>query len=174
MKKLFNWILILAGLVGAFYFVGLIVPRNQKQGSYTTFDVRPDAVYAVVSDPLQWPDWHPDYISVRERPEENDKRRWEVTGKDGRMFVLWEDSTEEGARWLGTSELEGTRTSWRFDINGYAEGSRVKLSRTVDTRDTWLRAKRFLLFQDGASPLAVLNGLSEHLGETPKAVKDND
>jgi hypothetical protein len=173
-KKLFNWILILAGLVGAFYFVGLIVPRNQKLGSYTTLDVRPNALYEVVSDLKNWSEWHPDFLSVRERPEQDDKRCWEVTGKDGRVFPFVEEAVEEGLRWIGTSEFDGTKTTWRFDIHGYAEGSRVKLTRTIDTRDTWLRAKRFLLFEDGVSPLAVLNSLSEDLGETPRAVKDNN
>jgi hypothetical protein len=173
-KKLFNWILILGGLVGAFYFVGLIVPRQQRLGSYTTLDARPDALYALVSDPLNWPDWHPDFVSVRERPEVDDERRWEATGRDGRVFELREESVVEGTRWLASYELEGTKTTWRFDIKAYAEGSRMGLLRTEDTRDTWLRAKRFLLFQDGASPLAVLNSLSVHLGEPEKAVKDND
>lgn len=174
MKKLFNWILILGGLVGAFYFVGLIVPRQEKLGCYTTLDVRPDVLYALVADPLNWSAWHPDFTSVREGSDDKDARSWRVTGPDGRAFEFVEGAAEEGLRWLGSYEVDGTKVTWRFDINGYSDGSRVRLARTEDTRDTWLRAKRFLLFEGGASPLAVLNALSVHLGEPGNAIKDND
>ena len=174
MKKLFNWILILAGLVGAFYFVGLIVPRQQKLGSYTTLDARPIDLYTTIADPTTWDEWHPDFASVRELPEEDDQRRWQVSDPQGNSFVLEESMAEEGSRWQGTYERLGSRFTWRFDIAGYADGSRIGLSKTVDTRDTWLRAKRFLWFGEGSSALAVLNSLSVHLGEDPKAVKDND
>ncbi|MEQ1891686.1 MAG: hypothetical protein ABL998_04025 [Planctomycetota bacterium] len=174
MKKLFNRILILAGLVGAFYFVGLIVPRQQKLGSYTTLDARPIEVYATIADLSTWDDWHADFASVRELPEEDHERRWQITDPEGNQFVLEESVAEEGARWQGTYERLGSRFTWRFDLTGYADGSRVSLSKTVETRDTWLRAKRFLWFGEGASALAVLNSLSEHLGEAPQAIKDND
>jgi len=173
-KKLFNWILVLGALVGAFYFVGLIVPRQQRVGSYTTLDTVPIDLYATISDVTTWDNWHPDFSSVRELPEKNGDRQWQATDRKGRSFTLSESIAEEGLRWQGTYEIEGSRFTWRFDIAGYAQGSRVGVSKTVDTRDTWLRAKRFLWFGEGSTALAALNALSSHLGEDPRAIKDND
>jgi hypothetical protein len=43
----------------------------------------------------------------------------------------------------------------------------------VDTRDTWKRAKRFLLPTHDASAIALLNGLEEQMGESATAEEKN-
>lgn len=173
-KKLFNWILVLAAMVGAFYGVGVIVPRSQKLGSLTTTAANPMQLYEVVADPTTWSDWHPDFTSVTELEKKKDERRWRVIDVQGQIFELTESQADEGLRWQGSYERLGTRTTLRFEFTGFGSGARLRLVKTVDTRDPWLRAKRFLWFGDDSSSLTILNALQGFVGEAPAAVKDND
>lgn len=173
-KKFFNRILVLAAFVGAFYGVGVIVPRSQKLGSYTNLQATPREVYAQVYDVENWDRWHPDFADLRELDEVDGQRRWRVTDQEGRTFELVEGDCEEDRTWQGSFEAEGSRTTYRFVVVGSGSGSRVTLKKTLDTRDPWLRARMFFTFGGGASPLALMNALSVQLGETPTAVKDND
>jgi len=173
-KKFFNWILLLAAIVGAFYGVGVIVPRSQKLGSYTNFMAKPREVYSVVYDVERWDEWHPDFADVREIDELDGKRRWRVTDHKARMFELVETEVEQDRQWQGTYEIEGTNFSYRIMITGSGSGSRVGLKKTLDTRDPWRRAKRFLWFGEGSTALGLLNALSVQLGEPAEAIKDND
>ena len=174
MKKLFNWILVLAGIVGAFYGVGVIVPRSQRLGCTTTIEENTVRLYEQFNDPTGWDDWHPDFARVDELPEVNKERRWRVTDQEGLVFEFTESQAEENQRWQGSYERLGSRTTLRFELTGYGSGSRVRLVKTVETRDPWLRAKRFLWFGDDSSALAILNAFQGHLGETPGAAKDHD
>lgn len=164
----------LAAIVGAFYGVGVIVPRSQKLGSYTNLQATPREVYAVVQDVERWDEWHPDFADLRELDELDGQRRWRVTDHKARSFELIETEIEEDRQWQGAYELEGTRFTYRIMITGSGSGSRVTFKKTLDTRDPWLRAKRFLWFGEGATALGLLNALTQKLGETPAAVKDND
>ena len=174
MKKFFNWILVLAAIVGAFYGVGLIVPRSQRLGSYTNLQATPREVYAQLYDVESWDRWHPDFADLRELDEVDGQRRWRVTDKEGRTFELVENEYEEERHWQGSFEIEGSRTTYRIVVVGSGSGSRVTFKKTLDTRDPWVRAREFFTFGGGATPLAILNALTAQLGETPAAVKDND
>src|SRR5262245_21508791 len=142
-KKLFNWLIVLAACVGAFYGVGLIVPRNQTLVAKTNFTTRPADVFALLSDFSTWPQWHPKIATVQERPEKNDHPVWNVLTKDGRTFEVEVLGAEDEKFWNGTYTIEGTRSTLRFDISWFGTGSRVRVTRTADTRDPWLRAKGF-------------------------------
>jgi len=168
-KKLFNWILVLGACVGAFYLIGLIVPRSQTQGSRTTLVAKPDRLYAAVSDPTTWFEWHPDVASIRETTRRNKNRVWSVTDEQGRSFELEVMTEEEPLAWQGTYTLDGTRVVLRFDFSWYGQGGRARVTRSLDTRDTWKRAKRFLLPTHESSAIALLNGLCEYLGEPGSA-----
>lgn len=169
MKKFFNWILVLAACVGAFYLIGLIVPRNQTQGSKTTLTAKPDQLYKVVADPATWSEWHPDVASIQERPERDGHPIWQVTDEHGRTFELEVMVAEDPGAWQGTYTIDGTRFVLRFDFSWYAQGGRARVTKTADTRDRWQRARRFLLPAKESSAIAVLNGLAEHLGEPGSA-----
>lgn len=169
MKKFFNWVMVIAGIVGAFYMIGLIVPRNQTQGSKTTLNAKPDQLYDVVSDLTTWSDWNPDVAAVRERPERNGHPIWEITDKKGITHDLEVMVQDDAAAWQGTYTIEGTRYTLRFDFGWYGQGGRARVTKTVDTHDTWQRAWRFLWSPDEASPIALLNALSQHLGEAANA-----
>jgi len=173
-KKLFNWILVLAACVGAFYGVGVIVPRSQKLGCTTTMQESTPRLYEQINDPTTWDDWHPDFARVDELPELDKVRRWRLTDKQGLTFELSESQAEDNQRWQGTYERLGSRTTLRFELTGYGQGSRIRLVKTVETRDPWLRAKRFLWFGDDSSALAILNAFQAQQGETPGAAKDHD
>lgn len=164
----------LAAIVGAFYGVGLIVPRSMKLGSYTNLQSSPREVIEQVKDVEAWDSWHPEFADVRELDAVDKQRRWRVMDHEGRNFELLETEYEEDREWQGTYELEGSRITYRILAIGAGSGARVSFKKTVETRDPWLRAKRFLTFGEGATPLALLNALSVQLGETPAAIKDND
>lgn len=172
MKKFFNWILVLGACVGAFYGIGLIVPRNQTKGSRTDFQAKPEAIYLVVADHTTWAAWFPGVAAVRELTEKNDHPRWGLTDDDGHTFELEVLGGEEPRTWSASYEQDGTRFNLRFDLTWYGEGSRVRVTRTADTRDAWLRAKHFLWSDPGASPVAVLTALAEQLGEGATEIED--
>jgi hypothetical protein len=171
-KKFFNWVLVLGACVGAFYLIGLIVPRSQTQGSKTTLTAKPDKLYALVSDPKTWPTWHPDVASVQERPERNDHPIWQVTDKRSRTWEMEVMVAEDPNAWQATYTIDGTRFNLRFDFSWYGQGGRARVTRTVDTRDVWRRAQRFLLPTKEASAVAVLNAMAEQLGEHGSAQGD--
>ena len=173
MKKFFNWILVLAGFVGAFYGIGLIVPRNQVQGSKTTLTANPKEIIQVLSDPSAWSAWNPDVSTVQEKTARGDHRVWLVTDKKVRSYEM-EVSVEEDRiySWQGTYAVDDTRFVLRFEVRWSGQGALVNVTRTVDTRDAWRRARRFLLPTSESSALALLNALAEHLGE-PGTAKEN-
>lgn len=169
MKKFFNWILVLAGCVGAFYGIGLIVPRMQTEGSQADFQTKPADVMAVLADVSSWPQWLPEIATVREHEGKlNDNPAWRVTKNDGASYQL-EVSLATDAAWQATYDLAETRHTVRFKLSGLGEGTRVQATRTADTRDPWVRAKTFLLMRGETSGLALLNALAEHLGESANA-----
>jgi hypothetical protein len=172
-KKFFNWILVLGALVGAFYGIGLIVPRNQVQGSKTTLTTSPRDIIKVLADPSTYSDWNPEVSSAQEKSGRGDDRVWLVTDKQARSYEM-EVKVEEDRifSWQGTYAVEDTRIVLRFDIRWSGQGAQVNVTRTVDTRDAWRRARRFLLPTGESSALALLNSLAEHLGE-PGSAKEN-
>jgi len=171
-KKFFNWVLVLAGIVGAFYGIGVIVPRSMTSGSKTTFVVKPDKLFAAVADVRSWPEWHPDVLSVSERPEHNKNPMWHVTEKDGVSYDMEVSVADDPTKWQGAYTIDGQRHTLRFDFQWYGEGGRAHATRTVDTNDTWLRAKAFLWSRSETDPIGLLNALAVHFGEAPKADKE--
>ena len=171
MKKFFNWVLILGACVGAFYLIGLIVPRNQTQASKTTLQAKPAELFAVVSDPTTWSNWNPDVSAISERSS-RDHKMWSVTDKHARTYDLEVVLEEEPLSWQATYTIEGTRFVLHFDFKWYGEGSLARVTKTFDTSDTWLRAKRFLLPTPEASSVALLNALCQQVGE-PGTAKEN-
>lgn len=171
MKKFFNWILVLGACVGAFYMIGLIVPRNQTQGSKTDTQANPKVLYTLVADPTTWSSWHPDVVSIQERPERNDHPIWLVTDKHQRTFELEILTTEEPLRWQASYAVDGTRFNLRFDFKWSGQGARACVSRIIDTPDTWQRAQRLFVPSKETSALGILNAICEHLGESGKAEK---
>jgi hypothetical protein len=172
-KKLFNWLIVLGACVGAFYCVGLIVPRSQVRGCRTNLATKPAAIYATVADLNTWSDWHPEVAAVQKRPARNDHPVWLITTPEGEIFELEVTNAEEAKLWQGSYTREGTRTTLRFDFNWYGEGGRARVTMTEDTRDTWLRAKRFLLPHKEVTALGLLLALTERLGESTK-VEETD
>ncbi len=172
MKKFFNWVLVLGACVGAFYLIGLIVPRSQTSGSKTNLQAKPNQLYALVSDPTTWKDWHPDVAAIQERPKRDDHALWLVTDKHAKSYEMEILSAEEPQTWHAAYTIEGTRFTLRFDFSWYGQGGRARVTRTVDTRDTWQRARRFLLPTSEASAVALLNALAEQLGE-PGAAEES-
>ena len=172
MKKLFNWLMVLAACVGAFYGIGLIVPRSQTQGSKTTFTVMPDKLFGLVSDVSTWPEWHPDVASAVERPKNKDNVVWRVTEKSGASYDLEVTTSEDPTLWQCTYVIDETRYTLRFEFGGYGQGGRGRIVRTVDTRNTWKRAKSFLWSREETAPIGLLNALSQQLGEPGTAKED--
>lgn len=169
MKKFFNWILILGACVGAFYLIGLIVPRNQTETTKTNLQSPPPAIYAVVTDFGSWPAWNPDFLSVKEKYTTREHPLWTVTDKSGRTFELEVTSLEEDRSCQCTYTVDETRHTLRFDLSWCGQGGRVVINRSADTRSPWLRSKRFLLPASEASSLTLLNALTKQLGEPPRA-----
>lgn len=165
MKKFFNWILVLAGCVGLFYCIGLIVPRSLTLGCRTNLTTKPEQVYALVSDLETWPEWHPDVRKVQESVSRGDTPLWRVTDSNGESYDLEVNSAEEDAAFQVAYTIDGSRYTLRFSMRWYGEGARVQLARTVDTRDPWKRAKSFLWSRNETKPVGLLNALVAHLGE---------
>ena len=170
MKKFVNWIMVLAGLVGAFYGIGLIVPRVQSQGSQVDLQAAPKKTMEAIANVDSWPDWHPEIASVRAQAKRNDHPIWRVTKDDGSSYDL-EIAQEEEFSWQAVYELEKTRHTLRFKLSGLGEGTRVQATRSSDTRDPWQRAQTFLRMRSEVAPLAILNALAEQLGEAGNAKK---
>jgi hypothetical protein len=164
-KKLFNWICILAGCVGFFYGVGLIVPRTSTDGSRTNLKAQPDRLYAVVSEVDAWPQWHPDVRSVQERQRKGDHPVWRVTENDGTGYDLEVTPSDDDSSWFGAYVVDGSRYTLRFSFSWYGQGGRVHATRTIDTRDTWKRARDFFWSRSETGSLGLLNALADHLGE---------
>ncbi len=172
MKKFFNWVLVLAGFVGAFYCVGLIVPRAQTSGSKTNLVATPAQLYAWIADVSSWPQWHPDVLTVQERPGKKDHPVWRVTEKSGTSFDLEVADSVEDKSWAATYAIDGTRYSLRIDLAWYGQGARVHVKRTVDTSDTWKRAKSFLWSRDETGAVGLVNALARQVGESPEVKED--
>lgn len=170
MKRLFNSLLILGALVGAVYGVGLIVPRTRVLTAKALFAEGPVKVFAALNDPGTWPDWHPGVASVQERPDRNDHAVWRILSKEGTSFELEVLQAEEDRSWQATYTIEGERTTWRVDMTfAGSGGARILANRTIDTRDPWMRAKGFFLPGSDLEPIAFLNALGAHFGESVKA-----
>jgi hypothetical protein len=170
-KKFMHWIVVIGACVGAFYLIGLIVPRTQSQGSRTNLATAPSDVLQLVKDPQYWPEWHPDVAGVQPRGERNDKAIWSVRDRLGKSYELEVLAADE-RMWQGSYTVDGTRFTLRFEVLGYGQGARVQVTRTTDTRDVWLRAKRFLWSKPESSPIAMLNGIAGYFGEHGEAVSN--
>lgn len=169
MKRFLNWIIVLAACVGAFYGVGLIVPRSQTQGAKAAFGTKPAEIFEALNDLTTWPEWHPNFASVQERPEKDDHAMWRVLTKDGRSFELEVLGAEDEKFWNGAYSIDGTRTTLRFDLTWYGSGSRLRAMRNTDTRDPWVRARDFFLPSSEAEPVALLSAFGTYFGESVKA-----
>jgi hypothetical protein len=167
-KKFFNWLMVLAACVGAFYGIGLIVPRNQTQSSRVDLQTKPMKVMEVIVDVENCSEWVPGVMSVREGKKRDDHPVWNVTKADGKSYDL-EVTSETEYSWQATYTIDESHYSVRYKLSGLGEGTRLQVTKTVDTRDPWRRAKMFLFMQGDTSALALLNALAEHLGEAATA-----
>jgi len=168
MQKFINWLLVIGALVGLFYVVGLILPRTEIKKCETQLTVKPDQLYALVTDVSTWPKWFPDVTAVREGVEKNGFPSWSLTFKDGTTSPLEVMTAEEDSLWLANYVRGGSRITLRFVFGWYGEGGRIHLTKSVDTRDPWMRAKLFLWLNSDATPIAIVNALGQHLGEVGK------
>jgi polyketide cyclase/dehydrase/lipid transport protein len=168
MQKFINWLLVIGALVGLFYVIGLIVPRSETKKCETQLHVKPEQLYALVADVSTWPKWFPDVTAVREGPEKNDLPTWNLTFKDGTTSLLEVMNADEDKLWQAFYSRKGSRCTLRFVFGWYGEGGRIHLSKVVDTRDPWIRAKLFLWLNSDATPIAIVNALGQHLGEVGK------
>jgi hypothetical protein len=165
-KKLFNWILVLAACVGAFYMIGWIVPRNQSVTSKTTLLEGQTKIFALVADVRGWPAWAPNVSAAHERPERDGIPIWRLTDASGRIFDLEVNESEEPKLWQASYTLEGTTFTMRIDLSGYGQGTHIRVAKRTSTPDPWIRAQHFLLPSHDWKPLAWLNAMAEHFGET--------
>lgn len=154
--------------MGLFYLVGLIVPRSNTRKCETQLQTKPDQLYALVSDVSTWPEWFPDVSAVRPGAEKNGLPTWTLSFKDGTSALLEVMNADEDSLWQAFWVREGSRNTLRFVFGWYGQGGRIHLTKTVDTRDPWRRAKLFLWFHPDATPLAVMNALGQYLGEAVK------
>jgi hypothetical protein len=171
-KKFFNWVLVLAACAGLVYGIGLIVPRSLTSGSKAAFDEEPEPLFLLAADVASWPRWHPDVASVRERPAHGERAVWSITTKKGDSYELEVTAFEEPRLFQGTYTIGGSRITWRYEFGWYGRGRRAHVTRTVETRDPWQRAKQFFLPRGESTPLAVLNAMTADLGLAAKSEAD--
>jgi hypothetical protein len=161
-KRFINFLFIAGALVGVFYLIGLITPRNDTRVVIGRVDAVPRDVSKVLADFSSWTRWHPSIRSARERDPRDHQPVWAV---DDEVFGPYEVqiSQSDETRWVGTWEVEDERFNLRFEVRGYGD-DRSQISVTLQRilSDPWRRAAR-LLYGKRMPPAKILEGLGGQL-----------
>ena len=168
MKKFVTLLAIGGALTGAFYLMGMVMPRTHSVSCRATYKSDPDKVFGVFSDVEHWPQWNPMIASVQEeRPEDNHPVWTLIDPKQVRTRL--EIGLIDGPLKMGASfQLEGARGNLRFELKRFGDGAILRITEQRDLRSPWRRGAR--LFQNEYKPLMVfLESLGQRLGETVTA-----
>ncbi len=164
MKKFVTLLFVLGAFGGAFYLIGMVLPRVHSATSRATFTVQPGAIYQVLVDIEHWDEWHPAIADLQRLPDRNGREVWGVTGKDHKRWELELGQTEDPIRFQAFFVRGKDRETFRAEMRWLGEGSIMRVTEQGDTPEPWRRALR--MFRDAHEPLSdVLRALGNRLGE---------
>jgi uncharacterized protein YndB with AHSA1/START domain len=167
MKILFRIILILIVVAIAAYLYALSIPAHQTHTRATTLKQTPEAVFALLTDLPNFPQWNQDMVKIEMLPPVDGKEATRQTFKGNmQMTIITSESTppKHLVRSMGDNSgpFEG---SWTYDISPTADGSEIVLTEQMTMNSACFRLMAKLFGQTKYMD-KHLKGMAKHFGET--------
>ena len=143
--------------------VGYSMPNMHVAQAQADYRASADAVYAVLSDIEDWPQWHPSVSELTPVDTAADRPTWRISGPDGSM-VLTLTGREPPRRFTTLADGGMFVGRWTYDVSPRANGTRVTI--TEEARIENLLIRGLTVFRDKTATMErLLRALGEELGE---------
>lgn len=168
-----NLILIIVGsLVGLILLMacmGLMLPKEHVAASRIVLNQPPDAVWNVLADWEQWPNWNKSITRMERGGDRDGKPVWVMHSSHGEIPLAVEELTAPRrivTRIAGTKLPFGGR--WTYDIEPTAAGCRVTITENGEVYNPLFRFLSKTVFGYHATLEGVLKSLGQKFGESPR------
>jgi uncharacterized protein YndB with AHSA1/START domain len=167
MKILFRIILILIVVAVAAYLYALSIPVHRTHKRTTTLKQTPEAVFALLTDLPNFPQWNHDMLKIEMLPPVDGKEATRQTFKGNmQMTIITSESTppKHLVRSMGDNSgpFEG---SWTYDISPTEDGSEIVLTEQMTMNSAFFRLMTKLFGQTKYMD-KHLKDMAKHFGET--------
>ena len=167
MKILFRIILILIVVAVAGYLYALSIPAHQTHTRATTLKQTPEAVFALLTDLPNFPQWNQDMVKIEMLPPVDGKEATRQTFKGNmQMTIITSESAppKHLVRSMGDNSgpFEG---SWTYDISPTADGSEIVLTEQMTMNSAFFRLMA-KLFGPTKYMDKHLEAMAKHFSET--------
>ena len=143
--------------------IGYSMPNAHVAQVQADFRASSEAVYAILSDIEDWPQWHPSVTELTPVDAGADQPTWRISGPDGSMVITL--TGEQAPRRFTTLADGGMFIGrWTYDVSPRANGTRVTI--TEEARIDNLLIRGVTVFRNKTATMErLLRALGEQLGE---------
>ena len=166
MKIAFVILALLLLLVGLVALVGLSLPVEHRAARQATLKASPDAVYAVISSPRDFPRWRSKVKSVEMLPDSGQHMSYRETGDDGTIPYVVEEAVPP--RRLVTRIADRSLPfggTWTYELMPAGSGTTLRITENGAVYNVIFRVMSRYVFGHEATIDAYLRDLSRHFGE---------
>lgn len=164
---------ILVIVVAVAVSVGSSLPREHVATVRATFKASPDAVWAVISDPLAAGSWRKDLKKVERIPDINGHPAWKEESSSGTVTYELTESTAPVSRTTRIAdESLPFGGQWEHTIRAVGSGSELTITERGYVKPALFRFLARYIFGHTSTMRDVLAALGDRLGEpvTPEIV----
>ena len=163
-------VLLLAVAVGiglVVVIVGYLLPVRHETTVSATIPATPDAIWEVLTNPVNYVQWRGDVTSVVVLPTESGHVAWREVGKNGAITFVVEEA--ERPRRLVTRITDKSLPfggSWEYLVTADGAGSRVRITEHGEVYNPVFRFVSRFVMGHTATASAYLKALGARFGAT--------
>jgi uncharacterized protein YndB with AHSA1/START domain len=168
------WILGIVGAVLALgvvlYVIGRFLPAAHVMSRSVRLCQRPDAVWSVITDYANVPNWHTHVKKAERQPDRNGHELWHEFHKGVGVPLQLETTESIPGRRLVRSIDDGQqffRGRWEFELTAEADGCRVTITEHGEILNAVARAMARLFFNPAMYLDQYLKALARKFNEEP-------
>jgi uncharacterized protein YndB with AHSA1/START domain len=170
MKKILRWVLLviggLVGLVLLMTLIGVFLPKDHVAARTLTLPQTPEAVWQVITDFAQQPQWFSEVSRAERLPDQNGRARWRETfggDMEATLEVTEENPPQRLVRKLVGDDLP-FGGQWEYEIKPLASGSQITVTERGFVNNPFFRFMSRFVFGHSATIEKYLQSLAAKFG----------
>jgi hypothetical protein len=156
----------LLGLVVLVALVGWSLPVKHRASRQASFTASPDAVYAVISAPRDFPSWRSKVKSVEMLPDNEHHLSFREVGDDGSILYVVDEAIP--SRRLVTRIADRSLPfggTWTYELTPAGTGTTLRITEDGEVYNVIFRIVSKFVFGHDATIDAYLRDLGRRLGQ---------
>ena len=154
---------VVVGILVILAGIGYSMPNAHVAQVEADFRASPDAVYRLLSDIENWPEWHPSVAEMNEVGDDEDQPTWRISGPDGSMVITL-TGRQPPRRFTTLADGGMFIGRWTYVVEPRSSGARVTV--TEEARIDNLVIRGLAVFRNKTATMErMLRALGEEMGE---------